>query len=213
MKHTIMTENDVIHFCTQKFFINRSTAIAIAGQPGAPQHGLLATAPVIATTPPANSNSFLYQTITNPRRAASIVLGFDVDQLLDSAEQSESSNLPPLPPPAPYEWTGCMADIYNPAEGTFDFEALGNNYGTPLFDTGDISDPKSFDAIFSEVILQSRRVKTRTAWVASEGVIGSSQASHRNLPQPTTSSTASCHSCIRQASVYSFPRVKAASSV
>ena len=45
-----------------------------------------------------------------------------------------------------------MADLYNPAEGTFDFEGLGNNYGTPLFDTGNISNPQSFDAMFGEVI-------------------------------------------------------------
>lgn len=200
IKHTIMTEKDVIHFCAQESYITHATAIAIAGPQAVGQQGLLATAPVVPATtpaaaannqflnntnanlfaatnqainqiigqpinPPANQGQFLYNVLTQPRHAASQVLGFDVDELLDPATQPETSNLPPSfspeapapaapPSPPPYQWTGCMADLYNPHEGTYDFASVGNtnNDAENEFDTGEISDPLSFDAIFGPSI-------------------------------------------------------------
>jgi hypothetical protein len=157
IQHTSMTDKDVVHLCARRLYITRSNAIAIAGRPGAAEHGLLASAPIIPVAPtapvaalctPAN-NSFLLHAMTNPRRAASDVLGFDVDALLGPAEQSQASTRSSPPPPAPIQWTGCLADIYNPFEGTFDFEAVTNNND---FDVGDISDPRSFDEMFGAVI-------------------------------------------------------------
>lgn len=156
IQHSIMTEKDVIHFCAENGYITRSVARILAGDPASPsndsalsQHSLLATAPV--TFPPVSTTtaSFLGQTVNNPRAAATEVLGFDVDELLGPAERSESSNLPTA---KPYEWSNCTGNLYDAEEGSFNFEALGDNYRTSIFDVGEISDPQSFDELFSAVV-------------------------------------------------------------
>ena len=158
IKHTIMTERDVVHFCARKGYITMAVAAALAGPQttasnanAASQQGLLATAPVIPPALPTATNAFLALTVTNPRAAAQQVLGFDIDELLGPARQSEAANLDPAPPQKPYEWTGCMADLYSPGEGSFNFEKLGDGYSTSLYDVGDISDPQSFERMFGEV--------------------------------------------------------------
>lgn len=179
IKHTLMTERNVVHFCAEKGYISLANAIAIAGPQQAAaaaapvdqqgllaadpvaQQGLLAGGPVLADA----TSQFLFKAVSDPRSAASEIFGFDVDQLLGPAQQSELSNLPAeaeaeaqaeaqaeTQAETPYMWTGCQADLYNPAEGTFDFESLGNNYGTPIFDTGNIADAQSFETMFGEVI-------------------------------------------------------------
>lgn len=147
--HTTMTEKDVVHYCAVRGYISQATAMAAAGQPQAAQQGLLATAQVVTTTPPAANSPFL-MTTTNPTTTASNILGFDVDAMLGEEQQSGAVNLQMLASDS-YEWTGSMADLYSADEGTFNFESLGNNYGTPLFDIGDISNPLSFERMFGEV--------------------------------------------------------------
>ena len=102
IQHTSMTEKDIVHLCARESYISDANAVAIAGRPGAAQHGLLASVPIVPVAPvppvapiaaistPAN-NSFLLQAMINPGRAASDVLGFDVNAILGPAEQIQSS--------------------------------------------------------------------------------------------------------------------------
>jgi hypothetical protein len=162
IKYTGMNENDVVHFCAYMGYISQHAANIIAGDP-AQQQTLLATAPAAIAPAPAPViaapiiNPFLADTVNDPRAAATQVLGFDVDEVLGPAEQSETPGAGGLllspaaaPAPNPYEWTGCMADLYNPDEGTFNFEDMVRDQCDG--DVGDISDPASFDEMFGDVL-------------------------------------------------------------
>jgi hypothetical protein len=156
IQNTLMTERDIVHFCAQHGYISHPEAFLIAG---AAQHGLLATAPGApagapgaAIDPPTNNYTFLVQATADPHLAASDVLGFDVAAFLGLDEDSE---LPDVPSPAEsvaYPWTGCLADVYSPAEGTFEYEALARHRAARHFDIGDISNPRSFDEMFAPVV-------------------------------------------------------------
>ena len=143
IQHTLMTEIDIVNFCAYNSYISRADAIAIAGQARTTQQGLLATVPAAPVT--ANDNFFLQDPV-DARSAASRILGFDVDALLGPTVQSEAQEIQLPIDQAPYQWTGCLSDVYAAAEGTYDWDAVRNND----FHIGDISDPRSFEELFGQ---------------------------------------------------------------
>jgi hypothetical protein len=139
--HTSMTDSDVITLVAAKGYISLGDGRAITNIASPPQ-GLLASAPVFQrlalpqpTLPPAAT--FLQTTITGPASAASMVLGFDVNDLLNSD---------------PYEWTGSMSDLYNPNADSIDFQNVANNATANGWDVSSIHDPLGFESLFEGMI-------------------------------------------------------------
>jgi hypothetical protein len=128
--HTSMTEKDVVQYCTRSGYIRGVAAARVqaAFHSQAPQQGLLATAQIPSA--PA-----LVQ--------AAAVNGFDVnaeigtDQPMSSSASSASS--------ATYQWTGSMADLYNPSEGSIDFNSIFGQTSGSLWETINIRDSVSLD--------------------------------------------------------------------
>ena len=84
----------------------------------------------------ANRVDFFRSVATNPVATASVVLGFDVRDMLRMTGSQ------------PIEWTGSLADLYNPETGFYDLERTLEE----PFIIGNISEPLGFDSIFSDSI-------------------------------------------------------------
>jgi hypothetical protein len=151
--HSAMTDRDVVHFCSSVGYLPAVVARKIAGpnfslisapvsQSQAPQQSLLASAPVlpVGTTNPL----FLMAASTNPGAAASAIFGFDLGGVVKAARE-----------PKPYEWTGSMADLYNPAEGSIDFEHFFETDGPNEFNTTDLSDPAALNIALESGAIQN----------------------------------------------------------
>jgi hypothetical protein len=73
---------------------------------------------------------------TNPIATTSIVLGFDVIDILRINNSQ------------PVEWTKSLADLYDPATGFYDIQCTFEE----LWNVGNINQPLSFDNIFKDSI-------------------------------------------------------------
>lgn len=139
--HTSMTDSDVITLVAAKGYISLSAGRTITNIAPPPQ-GLLASAPIFQrpalsqpTLPPAAS--FLQTTTTVPASAASMVLGFHVNDFLNSD---------------PYEWTGSMSDLYNPNAGSIEFQNFATNATANEWDVSSIHDPLGFESLIEGMI-------------------------------------------------------------
>jgi hypothetical protein len=140
--HTSMTDSDVITFVATQGYISLANGRRLTQNPPPTQNGLLASAP--AFQPPAlprptlpSSDVFLQTAASDPMMAASIVLGFDVHSLLNSN---------------PYEWTGSMSDLYNPAAGSIDFQSVSSGQTADAWDVSNIQDPEGFESLFGGAV-------------------------------------------------------------
>jgi hypothetical protein len=79
---------------------------------------------------------FFRSVATNPIATASAVLGFDVGDMLRVSDNQ------------PLEWTGSLADLYNPETGFYDIE---RSLDDP-FIIGNINEPLGFDNIFNDSV-------------------------------------------------------------
>ncbi|KIN07692.1 hypothetical protein OIDMADRAFT_151434 [Oidiodendron maius Zn] len=84
----------------------------------------------------ANRVDFFRSVATDPVATASVVLGFNVKDMLRITSSQ------------PVEWTGSLADLYDPETGFYDIE---HTFEKP-FNVGNISEPVGFDNIFSDSI-------------------------------------------------------------
>lgn len=84
----------------------------------------------------ANRVDFFRSVATDPVATASVVLGFNVKDMLRITDSQ------------PVEWTGSLADLYDPETGFYDIE---HTFEKP-FNVGNISEPVGFDNIFSDSI-------------------------------------------------------------
>lgn len=125
LKHVAMTEKDIIHAVAKKNYVSAAVATRIAG-PDAGQ-GLLATAPMLSVV----------------RRAAPAVAQFsDLEAPPDFSGAQGGGNIDSM---TSYQWTGSMADLYNPAEGSLDFAHFMMPSSVDAWETTDITNPVSMD--------------------------------------------------------------------
>ena len=152
--HSLMTENDVVHFCSNMGYLPTVVAQKIAGpnwslasapipQSQAPQQSLLASGPALPAT--AINPLFLTAATANPASISKAIFGFDLHGVV-KADPEHS--------PQTYEWTGSMADLYNPAEGSIDFEHFFETDGPNEFNATDISDPAALNKALERGLIQ-----------------------------------------------------------
>jgi len=137
-----MTDSDVITFVATQGYISSQIGRALTHTPLPTRRGLLATAPAFERplptqprTPP--SASFLDIIENDAAMAASMVLGFDVNDLLNFN---------------PYQWTGSMSDLYNPAAGSIDLQSIANREAANAWTVSNIQDPLGFESLFDGAI-------------------------------------------------------------
>jgi hypothetical protein len=152
--HTLMSENDVVHFCSHMGYLPTVVARKIAGpnwslasapipQSQAPQQSLLASGPALPAT--AMNPLFLMAATADPASVASAIFGFD----LRGVVKADPEHFPQT-----HEWTGSMADLYNPAEGSIDFEHFFETDGPNEFNATDISDPAALNKALERGLIQ-----------------------------------------------------------
>lgn len=168
---TSMTDNDVIHFCSQRGYISaRNAALAIQGKgvsrtASIPrvtlQHGAAVSVPQTATTSPGF-----------PVSAASNVLGFDVTRPTDSSESTNAGHQQPSEP-AHHQWSGSLSDLHTPFEGSYSLEPFctayndgnsdGSWYRAMDMDPLDINDPRAYDAMLENFGAESLVPSSRSS--------------------------------------------------
>jgi hypothetical protein len=154
--YTTMTEWDIIRFVSNNNYIPQGTivqhgqlpqqgifqAAAAPPQPAPVQQPAPAQQPVSFQHPVpfaqhfASRGQFFRSVATNPMATASVVLGFDVKDMMKTTSVQ------------PIQWTGSLADLYAEETGFFD----ANHYFEERWDVGNLDDPQSFDSIFADSI-------------------------------------------------------------
>jgi len=88
---------------------------------------------------------FLTAATANLASVASAIFGFD----LRGVVKADPEHFPQT-----HEWTGSMADLYNPAEGSIDFEHFFETDGPNEFNATDISDPAALNKALERGLIQ-----------------------------------------------------------
>jgi len=136
--HSSMTDSDVIIWVASYQYIPTDVATHLVYNVAPLQQNVLAAAPVFqrsAPPQPAPQSAPFLQ--ADPVSAASMIFGFDVDDLLNSN---------------PHEWTGSMSDLYNPDAGFIDIESIANNEATDEWNISSIQDPRGFESLFDRAV-------------------------------------------------------------
>jgi hypothetical protein len=156
---TVMTEWEVISFAENNGYMPRNTVVpnvqmtqqgVFAGFAGIPPPAPFANnnlAPVLS-----GMNMFLQDVAMNPAAAATMVLGFDVEDMLREPNTHQ------------VKWTGSMADLYDPETGFLDLERNVEN----KWDVANIDDPQSFDSIFTDSIQDGYLIPNGNVMIKSE---------------------------------------------
>ncbi len=179
IRYTTMTDRDIVHRCAREYYISQTHANTIAGPPGghglAAQQGLMASAPGVGLTVGTAATAAGQQVPVAPTAAALTVtpaaanapsvgqLGSVANSTTPNPASSNNSvqsvssflgsDIPTLVNPPAYQWTGSLIDLYHPSEGLYDFGMVGSRIETVQFNTGDISDPSDFDAMFNDALV------------------------------------------------------------
>jgi hypothetical protein len=144
---TPMSAHDLVRIVAAKSYITPRIALAI-----------VTPAPNLPTGPPPPRRRMQGQLAVglqstprvplvfneSPIEAASIVLGFNVAHFMLTAPSTQ-----------PIEWTGNMADLYNPESGHIDHPDFQNSNEVDQEDqwhTTNISDPQEFSDVFTDSI-------------------------------------------------------------
>ncbi len=111
--NSTFSDKELIIYCAQMNYISPSAAVQITEKDlMLGQQDLFASAPALAESPKPSESSNI--AAGEPQAIASQSSGFDFSALPpNTAQQLET-----------YQWTGSMVDLYNPAEGSVDYENL-----------------------------------------------------------------------------------------
>jgi hypothetical protein len=127
-----MAEIDVVLVCSSVGYITQGVTRRIAGartNHRLPQHGLLASAPII------NAPDNIQGDLSSTAQATSTGSGLDVPCTF------------PIQTTEAYEWTGSLSDLYHPSEGSIDFDRLLRSHHANPWETANIDDPQSLDTL------------------------------------------------------------------
>jgi hypothetical protein len=123
----------LVYLCPQQEFVNRSTAVDLAKAASNLRAYLYSCS--CSGYDIACSQQHDLRLANHCRIMGTMLLGWasvlkSMSSWVQLSKPTHLASQISLPAPTPYEWTRCMTDLCNPAEGSFDCETLGNTLGT-----------------------------------------------------------------------------------